>query len=60
MRPINFYSIEYVINGEIDIKHAFMNAIQLHELCDKFNSKKIKYTIYLLSNSGHDIKLLNE
>lgn len=48
----NFYSIEYFVDGEVDIKHAEMTDEQLAKLTNFLNKKGVKFTIYNLSKSS--------
>lgn len=57
---MNFYSIEYVINDEIDIKHAFMTEDQAKELSEMLCRKGVQYSIYCLSKSNVDVKSLDD
>jgi hypothetical protein len=49
----NFYSIEYFVDGEIDIKHAELSDSQLTELIELFNNKGVKFTINNLSKTSN-------
>lgn len=57
---IGFYVIEYHVDGEVDIKHAFMSDAQAFDLCKKLSLAGVKHEIHCLSKHHVDVKLLDE
>jgi hypothetical protein len=60
MEKEDFYSIEYWMSGEIDIKHAFMTPGKARELSELLSSKGVRYEIHLLSRPYPSVDSLDD